>query len=124
MVETVVLVFMDDDDRNMYAINLSDYPSDRPRVGDILPLSARKVFRGSVGSSAVRDISICFLDGLYKVVAVREGSGYELHPKGVACRIWYDLDEALYGFGISLAKVVLPLDGSGRPVRTHVLFAR
>lgn len=122
MTGAIVLIFVEGDDRCMYAIKACEYPTqDGPRVGDAIALLATKEYRISLGAQPPRVMPVTFLDGIYKVTKVRVGSAYALHPRGEECKKWYELCKGLQGFGITLSEGRLPMDDFVEPVIARVL---
>ncbi|OGG51107.1 hypothetical protein A2763_02080 [Candidatus Kaiserbacteria bacterium RIFCSPHIGHO2_01_FULL_54_36] len=121
----VVLILCEGNDANLCSIAADDYPGGKsPKVGDLVPLRAKRTFRATVGEGATsesKELEATYLDGLYEVREVRSGKGYDLHPKARGAP-FYTLDENIEGYGITLARKRLPLDDTMKPIEARVDF--
>lgn len=106
MLEKFVLIRTQTNDINLFSLLLSDYPGypeKNPSVGDLLPLMAETRRKFKIGG--VEELTTTYLCGLYEVVEVHQGTGYELAPDLRKCNI-IELREDISGFGIRLGEAV------------------
>jgi hypothetical protein len=122
----VILILCEGNIANLCSIAAEDYPGGKaPAVGDLIPLHATQTYRATVGEGdqqqVSKEIEVTYLDGLYEVIEVRSGKGYDLHPAGRGMP-FYDLYEDIEGYGIVLKREHLPLDGTMEPIEARVDF--
>ena len=86
---------------NLFTLLLADYPGGKPSVGDLLPLMAERTFR----VNGEKSYPVTYLCGLYEVVEVHQGTGYDLAPDLRGCEV-VSLCEEISGFGIRLGDAV------------------
>ena len=118
----VILILHEGNDANLCSIAADDYPGGKePAVGDLIPLRASATYNLTFGSGKTDRTEIPYLNGLYEVISVRKGKGYDLHPKARGAP-FYTLDEDIEGYGITLSREHLPLDDTMRPIEARVDF--
>lgn len=121
MANKVILILNEGNDANLFSIAAENYPGGKnPVVGDLLPLRASATYNGTVGGKA-GPLKVSYLDGLYEVIEVRSGKGYDLHPKARGAP-FYTLSEEIEGYGVTLARAHLSLDSSMTPIEARVDF--
>lgn len=118
----VILILSEGNDANLCSIAAEDYPGGKePAVGDLIPLRASATYKLSFDSGKSEPTEIPYLNGLYEVIRVRKGKGYDLHPKAKGAPS-YTLDETIEGYGITLSREHLPLDDTMQPIEARVDF--
>ena len=97
----IVLIRTAKNDLNLFSLLLADYPGGGPpKVGDFLPLIAERRLGVSVDKEG-RPLMITYLCGLYEVVEVRHGTGYDLAPDLRNSKV-VGLRSRISGYGIRL----------------------
>jgi hypothetical protein len=121
----VILILREGNIANLCSIAAEDYPGGKaPAVGDLVPFHAARTYDAIVGEGdkqEPKEIEVTYLDGLYEVMEVRTGKGYDLHPAARG-KPFYDLHEDIEGYGIVLKRECLPLDSTMEPIEARVDF--
>ena len=122
--QKVILIVCEGNNANLFSIAAESYPQGKePKVGDLIPLRARRTYKGVTTAEASEKkggpLDITFLNGLYKVTAVRSGKGYDLHPEARGSVI-FTLNEDVEGFGITLARDSAPLLDTMTPIIARI----
>lgn len=104
MSNEIVLIRTKGNSLNLFSLLLSDYPGGKPSVGDLLPLMAERTLKANV-DGVEKSLPVTYLCGLYEVVEVHQGTGYDLAPDLRGCEV-VSLREDISGFGIRLGDAV------------------